>query len=508
MASKLIAIRTDASSEIGTGHFMRCLTLADELKKNDCYVCFVARELPAYLRQMLKIRNIHLYSLEQTTEDKIDDLPHSKWLKVSQYQDAKETLQVLSKHKFDWLVVDHYSIDYRWESLLRRAVKKIMVIDDLADRQHFCDVLLDQNYYHDKDERYITKVPKSCKLLLGPSYALLRDEFREQRKNVTLRDGNIKNLLIYFGGVDSKNYTALAINSLIPKKWSLVVDVVIGKHHPNIQEILDNCKINGFACHIQTEKMAELMAKSDLALCAGGTSLWELFTMGVPSICISTASNQNKQIIDLQNSGLVISSHKNQEEVEFFRKALEIASSDKVMMKMISKKIYEMVDGNGASKVGNLIVQPDIKMRLANQSDCYNLFKWRNHSTIRDNSISANEISLPEHEKWFDQRSGKASQPILIGETKRKPVGVVRFDITDDIADVSIYLVPDSGSSGLGRSLLTQAESWLKEHHPKLSFLRAKVLAKNTPSKKLFLSLEYVQKNAATEIEFLKKLYE
>jgi UDP-2,4-diacetamido-2,4,6-trideoxy-beta-L-altropyranose hydrolase len=507
MSTKRVAIRTDANSEIGTGHFMRCLTLAEELKKNGAQVCFVARSLPSYLSQMLQDRNINLYPLQEgRSAEELDDLPHSKWLKMSQHQDAMQTLEVLGSNKFEWLIVDHYAIDCRWESLLRGVAKKIMVIDDLADRQHDCDVLLDQNYYHDMNDRYVEKVPGHCRLLLGPTYALLRDEFREKRKFVKPRNGLIKKILIYFGGVDSKNYTSIAINSLIHKGWCLDVDVVIGKQHPNIQEIRDYCKSNGFACHIQTEKMAELMAKSDLAICAGGASVWELFSMGLPSICISTATNQSKQIIDLQRVGLVISPLPDQDMDEFFSHALGIVSSDQALLRRISSRIFEMVDGNGASKVGNLIVPPHIKMRLADQSDSLNIFTWRNHPTIRDNSISTKEISWAEHEKWYGQQSGKASRPIFIGEAKCKPVGVVRFDIADDMAEVSIYLVPNSDSSGLGRSLLSQAECWLKEHYPSLLFVRAKVLEKNIPSIKLFQSLQYVQQNDATQIEFLKKI--
>ena len=135
-----------------------------------------------------------------------------------------------------------------------------------------------------------------------------------------------------------------------------------------------------------------------------------------------------------------------------------------------------------------------------------NIFTWRNHPNIRHNSRSTDEISWAEHEKWFDHRSGKADQPILIGEINTEPVGVVRFDIDDDIAEVSIYLVPDSGKSGLGRILLSQAECWLKKHHPNLMAIRAKVLSQNIPSKKLFQSLQYVPKSDASQIEFVKNI--
>lgn len=507
MFAKRIAIRTDASSEIGTGHFMRCLTLADALKKNGALVSFVVRNLPPYLAQMLQDRNIACHALpEVVNAGVIVELPHSQWLKASQYQDAEQTLQVLAKHELDWVIVDHYAIDCRWESMLRGIAKKIMVIDDLADRQHDCDLLLDQNYYRDMDMRYVGKVPEHCKLLLGPSYALLRDEFRERRKKTQPRDGVIKNLLIYFGGVDSKNYTSIVIHSLTQRKYALNVDVVIGKQHPNSREIQDYCKSNAFTCHIQTEKMAELMAKSDLAICAGGASVWELFCMGIPSICISTARNQKQQIFDLQQAGLVISPLEAQDVDEFLIHSLDMVHSDPALLHRISEKIYEMVDGFGVSKVSNLLVSPKIKIRLAEESDSMRIFTWRNHPSIRYSSRSTDEIPWAEHERWFDQRFGKVNQPILIGEIKSEPVGVVRFDISGGAAEVSIYLVPDCGKSGLGRALLSQAECWLKKHHPNLLAIRATVLSKNIPSVKLFQSLQYVPQNDAAQIEFVKNI--
>ena len=506
MVTKRIAIRTDANSEIGTGHFIRCLTLAEELKKNNALVFFVTRGLPEYLAQMLHDRNIVCYSLpDEILSDEIDDLPHSNWLKVNQYQDAIQTLEVLARDSIDWLVVDHYAIDHQWESMLKPAAEKIMVIDDLADRQHSCDLLLDQNYYHDMYERYLKKVPLDCQLLLGPSYALLRDEFREKRKVAKPRDGVVKNILVYFGGFDSDNYTSIALSVISKKKLTVNVDVVVGRHHPKLQEIQSECELNKFNCYVQTERMAELMAHSDLAMCAGGTSVWEAFSMGLPLICFGTANNQRKQVFDLRAAGLLIASEADLEVADFFSDSLEIALKNSALLEMISEKIYRMVDGLGVRKVANLLTAPDIHIRLAHEADSLSIFTWRNHPVVRSNSLSNNEIAWADHVKWFSQRSENLSQPILIGEIEGQPVGVVRFDISDDTAEVSIYLVPNLAKNGLGRNLLSHAERWLKEHHPYLRSIRARVLDKNMSSKRLFQSLQYVLQDDSSPIEFLKK---
>lgn len=183
-----IAFRTDATHQIGTGHFMRCLTLADELKKQGVQIRFVSRNLPDHLRDMLTAKGMELVSLiNNTSATQIDELAHSAWLVTSQAQDAQDTIQALAGQTFEWLVVDHYALDTRWETAIRNTAKQIMVIDDLADRVHDCDVLLDQNFYADMQTRYSGKVPAHCQLLIGPRYALLREEFRKLRKQIQPR---------------------------------------------------------------------------------------------------------------------------------------------------------------------------------------------------------------------------------------------------------------------------------------------------------------------------------
>lgn len=196
-----IAVRVDASFQIGTGHFMRCLTLADALKQRGAQIRFVSRRLPEHLRVMLAAKGHELALLDGALNDAAsDELAHARWLGVSQEQDASNTAQTLKDQPWDWLVVDHYALDARWESAMRVSSRQIMVIDDIADRQHDCDVLLDQNFYADMDTRYTGKVATSCQLLLGPRYALLRDEFRELHEQVKPRNGIVKRVLVFLGG--------------------------------------------------------------------------------------------------------------------------------------------------------------------------------------------------------------------------------------------------------------------------------------------------------------------
>jgi UDP-2,4-diacetamido-2,4,6-trideoxy-beta-L-altropyranose hydrolase len=506
MTSQRIAFRTDANSEIGTGHFMRCLTLAQELKKNGAEICFVSRGMPPYLAQMLKESSIDLHALPDNDAEYSDELPHSQWLKGSQHQDAIQTIQALGVANINWLVVDHYAIDQRWETQIRKLANKIMVIDDLADRQHDCDVLLDQNFYQEMDTRYVGKVPSYCNLLLGPSYALLRDEFRKQRQQVRPKAGDIKNLLVFFGGIDAQNFTILALEAIVALNLQLDIDVVVGQQHPQLLDIEKLCKTHRFTCHVQTHHMASLMAKADLAIGAGGTAIWERCCMGLPSICISTANNQEQQVSDLMDKGLVIELQKNKDVSELLKHTLAMLKDDESRLRAMSKSVYDLVDGNGVGKVASFLLPKGIEIRLANKSDSKNIFSWRNHPTIRNNSLSSDEIKWPEHEKWFSDVCGKPSHPILIGYIQGHPIGVVRFDIQANVADVSIYRVPDSGHHGTGYKLLCEAEAWLKINHPQVVAVHALVLKENEPSKNLFEKSRYVKQADSAQIKFVKQL--
>ncbi len=349
-----VAIRVDASNKIGTGHVMRCLTLADAMQQRGAQFRFISRHLPEYIRDMLAAKGHEFLLLDSSSsEASADDLAHANWLGTSQHADAQESLQALSDQYWDWLVVDHYALDARWESVLRQAAKHILVIDDIADRQHDCDVLLDQNFYADMDTRYTGKVPEHCKLLLGPRYALLREEFRRLREQVKPRMGPVKRVLVFFGGVDADNYTGLAIEVLANiGVEGLQVDVVIGAQHPHREQIESACSEHQFDCHVQTKRMAELMATADLAIGAGGSATWERCSLGLPSIVLVLAENQRKAIRDLAAVGAVINlGDANQVTITAFAdKTIELIADEKMRFNL-SRTSLKLVTGSKSQSV-------------------------------------------------------------------------------------------------------------------------------------------------------------
>lgn len=349
-----VAIRVDASNKIGTGHVMRCLTLADAMQQRGAQFRFISRHLPEYIRDMLAAKGHEFLLLDSSSsETSADDLAHANWLGTSQHADAQETLQALSDQYWDWLVVDHYALDARWESVLRQAAKHILVIDDIADRQHDCDVLLDQNFYADMDTRYTGKVPEHCRLLLGPRYALLREEFRRLREQVKPRMGPVKRVLVFFGGVDSDNYTGLSIEVLANiGVEGLQVDVVIGAQHPHRKEIETACAEHQFDCHVQTEHMAELMATADLAIGAGGSATWERCCLGLPALTVSLADNQTEiaKGLELLGAGKFIGS-KEVGSVEVMHNAILDLIQNNTLVVIFSENAYSIVDGFGVGRL-------------------------------------------------------------------------------------------------------------------------------------------------------------
>ncbi|MBO8158623.1 UDP-2,4-diacetamido-2,4,6-trideoxy-beta-L-altropyranose hydrolase [Thermosyntropha sp.] len=353
---KKIIFRTDSAFIIGSGHLMRCLTLADELKQNGAEIKFISRDLPENLTEIAEKKGYKVYKLPYKNKKEIIIDDYSTWLGTDFREDAEETIKILEQESPDWIIIDHYAIDIKWEQIVRPYVKKIMVIDDLANRQHDCDLLLDQNLVENMENRYNKLVPAHCKKLLGPSYALLRPEFREARKKLKKRDGTVRRILIFFGGSDPTNETEKALRAvLMLNRPDITVDVVVGKANPHKEKIKKLCAIHSNVnYYCQVNNMAELMAEADLAIGAGGATTWERCYMGLPSVVIDIAENQKIVTDYLSKSGFIIYLGIS-EEVDIYRIHEEIAKiiENTDILLSIKRKYYEL-------RVGSFRVSPYI----------------------------------------------------------------------------------------------------------------------------------------------------
>jgi UDP-2,4-diacetamido-2,4,6-trideoxy-beta-L-altropyranose hydrolase len=311
-AVQRVVVRVDASTKMGMGHLMRCLSLARDLADDGARVVFLLRSHASRLAGLIEGEGHSVQLLPDP--DRRPDLPavdgtaHASWLPVTWQRDAEQTREAIDRiGPVDWLIVDHYALDARWERMQRERTPRILAIDDLADRDHDCEVLLDQNLVLDMEGRYRGRLPVACRTLLGPAYALLRREFADGRESLRERSGKVARILVCYGGSDPGNETAKALSAIksLPHA-SLAVDVAIGLSNPHIDSISTLCReMPRVELHRGAENMAELMAKADLAIGAGGVMSWERCCLALPTIAVHIADNQTGALTALAGCGAV-----------------------------------------------------------------------------------------------------------------------------------------------------------------------------------------------------------
>ncbi len=456
-----IAFRVDASAIIGTGHLMRCLTLADALSQRGAQIQFISRYLPEYLQDMLLDKGYEFRMFKSPANEQIDNLAHSHWLGTTQQSDADEALQILSDRTWEWLVVDHYALDARWESALRQIVRRILVIDDIADRQHDCDILLDQNFYANMNTRYADLVSPFCTTLLGPEYALLRTKFSELRKHVKSRSGEVHRVLVFFGGSDPENSTSRVLEALSsPAFIHLDIDVVLGAANPHRTHI--ERQIESFPSaklHIQIDNMAELMCQADLSIGAGGSTTWERFCLGLPSLVVTIADNQVQFTRDLHNDGLLRWLGTSQEvDVAMINEAIKVALQQPQTNRQESERGMRIVDGHGAARVVQMLLHgpdPDtLHVRRAVDADCTLFWHWANDPEVRANAFNSDLILWENHRAWFTSKLQDPDTTIYVIECDKGPIGQVRFERKNEHYCIDYSLARQYRGLGLGKKLM------------------------------------------------------
>ncbi len=513
--------RTDASLQIGTGHVMRCLTLANELKEQGCEVGFICRNHPANLNDLIRSKGFQVFELPQPTEafeeTNTESLPrpeYAKWLGVSWQRDAAETISLLGDQKPHWLVVDHYALDKSWETALRPKVEKIMVIDDLADRIHDCDLLLDQNYFIDAKNRYDKLTRPTCVKLLGPEYALLRNEFAETRKKLTPPANKARRIFVFFGGTDPDDITSKALIALSqPDLLFLEVDVVIGETNPNRNKVIELVNIRPKTIlYIQVDKMAELMSKSDMALGGGGVTTWERLCVKVPSLVVTVAQNQipftkvlhENRIQEWIGDSKTIDADK-------IRFAITSAISGEGLCKKWNLTLAEKIDGLGALKVANLLVNGpavvELKIRKATLEDSDIFWLWANDQETRINSFNSDEIKNCQHRIWFESKLQDVDCEIFVMECPNGPIAQARFDKIDGKFRIDYSVSRPFRGLGLGCVILNKSILSIDFQRPFCVF--GEVKKDNYPSIRTFEKLNFIEttdQKSASEIRIFEKV--
>lgn len=349
--------RTDSSQEIGTGHVMRCLTLADGLALTGVECHFICREHPGNIIERIHDKGYRVHTLAYDRESKAirNTAPlHSHWLGGTQDEDAQHCIGIIKQLSIDWIIVDHYALDVCWEQPLSPWCNKMMVIDDLADRKHNCDLLLDQTFGRNATH-YQSLVPKRCKILCGSPYSLIRPEFALLRSYSLRRRKNAhsSNILISMGGIDKDNVTGKILSVLntciLPNDCKITV--VMGSKAPWLAEVYQQSSKMLYMTTIRVDvsDMARLMADCDLAIGAAGGTSWERCCLGVPTIMLILAENQRSIAEGLNSIGAACLL----DEPEMLREhpLLFCHQSSSEMLLRMSAAAAAVTDGTGVNNV-------------------------------------------------------------------------------------------------------------------------------------------------------------
>lgn len=498
-----VAFRVDASLDIGTGHVMRCLTLADALRERGAQCLFIGREHAGHMLEAIRRRGHEALALpccqpddeQVTAHDTPLSMRHASWLGVDWAKDALDTLSALRGELVDWLVVDHYALDARWEQRLRSACERLMVIDDLADRSHDCDLLLDQNLGREA-ECYAVLVPDACQILAGPDKALLRPQFVEQRSMALKRRGSQtqpEHLLVACGGVDKHNVTRHVLDILdrcaLPA--TARVTVVMGSHAPWLEDVRLRAAQLPWPTEVKVDvaDMAFLMAQCDWAIGAAGTTAWERCCMALPTVTIVLAENQRPGALALQAAGCAILIESVAQLVGAIQ---QLFASD--ALRKAELVCAATVDGLGAQRVVSRMVElsggTGVLRPLA-PDDLARVLSWRNHPSNRQVMFNQEEITSDEHYRWFERARSDTSRRLFIFEEKGEPLGFVQFSGVKLGAaiDWGFYTAPEAPKGTgrkLGRCAIDQAFGELKVHK-----LCGQVLANNQASIDFHLSMGF-----------------
>lgn len=477
MISGSVAFRADASIEIGSGHVVRCIALAEALRSRGADCTFICRAHPGHSIDQIRARGFAVARLadrRSTNED---------WLGCSWQKDMAETQDVLKSLAPAWLVVDHYSLDSRWEHGLRSLGTQILVIDDLQDRQHDCDLFLNQNLGASAPD-YEGLLPASARARFGPRFALIRAEFKARRPPLC-RPPAQGRWLACVGGVDRLGIleTILAAWDRLPKDKPHL-DVAVGDQTPNLDVLVrTTARMTGVKLHAPADRIADLMAGADVLLCAGGTINWERCCLGIPAIIGTIADNQRtvQSALTRARTGISVGEWQNVT-AERLAGLIQGLRSKPRLTRSLAIRAHSLVDGSGADRVAQIMFPESVTLRPATAADAAPALRWRNAASTRKYSFDSSKLATDEHQRWWTQSIDTERRDLLVASVRAEPVAIVRLDHLVTDAKISIYVDPERAGCGIGTLALLGLIAWCREHRPLTRRLIAQILAENRPS--------------------------
>lgn len=488
-----VLIRADASPTIGSGHIARCLTLARVLRGQGSHVAFACRRLPGHRLDALSAEGFETLALPDRYADEDPQQAIESMLPWQADIDALDS-QLEGQAAFDWIIVDHYGLDHHWQTAARRWAHRIAAVDDLASRRYSVDLLLNQNL-SGLSEDYASLLPEGCRTLLGPRFAMLREEFNCPAIEIKAR---ARRVLVNFGGFDAAMQTHHAMLALVDFS-ELQVDFVAGADNPAwarmqaLAETRPNWRLHSFVSDFY-----QRMTQADLFIGAGGGTSWERAALGLPTICIAVSNNQQNNGEVMAAAGAhVFMGAREQVSVEQLRDAIGFVTGNFYLRQSLAERSRQLVDGRGALRVAAALSGAVLSVRPATQEDAQLLFEGRNADVVRRWSLANAEIDWPQHVNWLTASLRNPQRVLLIAETDNGPVGVLRYDLRGFDAEVSIYLLEGRFGLGWGESLLARGEAFVARHWPQVTAITAQVSPANRSSVKLFRDAGFTQSACA-----------
>ena len=459
-AQSRLLVRADAGPNIGTGHVMRTLALGQAWKQRGGSVTFVCGHLPRGLIKRIEAEDFQLFQIKNDHSDAAD---------------ARETADIASVVQPDWLVVDGYGFDDVYQRAVIAPQRKLLVVDDFGHAaHHFADLVLNQNVYASPRQ-----YPDSCrgKILAGPQYILLRNEFGHRKYKNAAEPKRIAReacrILVSFGGADPDNWTLKSLQVLSELKHKrLIVDCVVGACYPHAAE-LDKFKKSAnmsLRTHRNVDRMSQLMSRVDLAVTAGGSTCYELAHCGVPAIVASIAENQFAISNAMNERGIMISidepssAHAASAEKCFNEKRLKRAIGGLInnpgQRKVMSDQGQRLVDGNGAQRIARTMAAGSFTLRMATMEDSDVMWHWRNDPEVRSVSFDDSPIPFDSFRRKLRSQLNQPQSQVWIAEDSHgQRIGQIQFEETDnaDSSVISVILDQTRRGKGLGTLLISRA---------------------------------------------------
>lgn len=493
-----VAFRVDASTYIGSGHVMRCLVLADELKRQGHGVCFYTRPQSGDLVELIRSRGHQVRLLVQPKEwmKPTNSSDYAAWLQIPQIEDADNFVNLCTH--VNVVVIDHYGIGSSWHTYIREKLScKIVAVDDLV-REHNADLIIDQTILRQAQEYKVKNI--NARVMSGTKFSILDPKFHEFRKSRVVANKVLPKrpkLLITMGGIDEPNATLKVLQELKSGVDTLPqVTVLLSKRAPHYQLVNSFANQNPtWITHIEfVDDMAALMLEHDIAIGAAGSTSWERACLGLPSIVVPLADNQRTICTNLVKVGAALS--------------FELSSLSELFNDLYHSLInnYETIraaslaicDGEGIQRIMkeiNALQMNQLKLRNAASSDIQQVYDWQCEPETRRYALNKSTPTFEEHQAWMSRKLESENDFFYLIEWREQnsqileQVGVVRLDeASPSVFTISIFISPDYFGKGIAKQALQEIDKL----HPDIT-INATVLKDNKASQALFSRAGYTR---------------